>query len=101
MRIDDNQLSGIGPAPPGASQNVRSTTQQGASAATPGEAGAGTDEVRLSVVADQVGSAEATPERAAKIAELAKLVQSGQYNPNPEKVADSIIKDMLTGPGKP
>lgn len=99
MRVDDNQLSGIGPAATGASQNVRSATQPGGSNAKPGEVTAGKDEVRLSTVADQVGDVNATPERAAKIAELAKLVQSGQYNPNPEKVADSIINDMLTGSG--
>ena len=99
MRIDDNQLSGIGPAATGASQNVRSATQPGASPAKPGEAGAGQDEVHLSAVADQVGHANAAPERAAKVAELAKLVQSGQYNPDPEKVADSMIRDMLSGTG--
>ena len=59
----------------------------------------GKDEVRLSAVADQVGNLSSTPERAAKIAELAKVVQSGQYNPQPEKVADSIITDMLSGSG--
>ncbi|MGD0581009.1 MAG: flagellar biosynthesis anti-sigma factor FlgM [Bryobacteraceae bacterium] len=99
MRIDDNQLSGIGPAAAGASQNVRSGAQQGASTAKPGEGATGKDEVRLSAVADQVGNLKTTPERAAKIAELAKLVQSGQYNPHPEKVADSIIDDMLSGSG--
>ncbi len=99
MRIHDNQPPGIGPAAAGASQNVRSAAQQGGSTAKPGEGAAGKDEVRLSAVADQVGNLNAPPERAAKIAELAKVVQSGQYNPHPEKVADSIIKDMLTGSG--
>jgi flagellar biosynthesis anti-sigma factor FlgM len=99
MRIHDNQPSGIVPAATGASQNVRSAAQQGASAAKPGEGATGKDEVRLSAVADQVGNLSSTPERAAKIAELAKVVQSGQYNPQPEKVADSIITDMLSGSG--
>ena len=98
MRINDNQLPGIASSPPGASQNVRSTTQPGVSPTKPGEAADGKDAVHLSSVADQVGNLT-TPERAAKIAELAKLVESGRYNPDPEKVADSIINDMLTGPG--
>jgi len=98
MRIDDNQLSGIGPAPPGASQNVRSAAQPDVSSAKPGEGAAGKDQVHLSALADQVGNLT-PPERAAKIAELAKLVQSGKYNPNPETVADSIINDMQTGSG--
>jgi len=59
--------------------------KQGASTARPGEGATGKDEVRLSAVADQVGNLSSTPERAAKIAELAKVVQSGQYNPQPEK----------------
>jgi hypothetical protein len=33
------------------------------------------------------------------MAGLAKVVQSGQYNPQPEKVAASIITDMLSGSG--
>ncbi len=99
MRIDDNQLSGIGPAATGASQNVQSATQHGAPNAKPGELVTGTDAVHLSAVADQVGNLNAAPEGASKVAELAKLYQSGHYNPAPEKVADSIINDMLTGSG--
>ena len=99
MRIHDNQPSGIGPAATGASQDVRSTAQQGASTAKPGEGATGKDEVRLSAVADQVGNLNSSPERAAKMAGLAKVVQSGQYNPQPEKVAASIITDMLSGSG--
>ena len=99
MRIHDNQPPGIGPAATGASQNVRSAApQQGTSTAKPGEGKTG-DEVHLSAVADQVGNLNAAPERAAKIAELTKVVQSGQYNPHPEKIADSMINDMLSGSG--
>jgi len=99
MHIHDNQPSGIGPAAAGASQNVRSAAQPDASTAKPGERTTGKDEVRLSAVADQVGNLNAAPERAAKIAELTKVVQNGQYNPHPEKVADSMIDDMLSGSG--
>jgi len=105
MRIDDNNLSGISSSAAGGSQKVRTANHDGSTAAKPGEVGSGQDEVQLSSLADRVsaGSLGTDPsvsaERSARIEHLTKLVQSGQYNPDPEKVADSMIRDMLSGTG--
>ena len=105
MRIDDNNLSGISSSAAGGSQKVRAANHDSSTAAKPGEAGTGQDEVQLSSFADRVNAGSlgtdqsVSGERSAKIQQLTKLVQSGQYNPDPEKVADSMIRDMLSGSG--
>lgn len=105
MRIDDNNLSGISSSAAGASQKTRAANHDTSAAAKPGEVGTGQDEVQLSSVAGRVSAGSigadqsVSAERSARIEQLTKLVQSGQYNPDPEKVADSMIRDMLSGPG--
>lgn len=109
MRIDDNNLSGISPSAAGASQQVRPTDQQDTSAAKAGSDGtggdAGSDKVQLSSVAGRVSAGSlstdqaVSAERSARIEQLTQLVQSGQYSPDPGKIADSMIKDMLSGTG--
>ena len=99
MRIDDNHQAGIGAAAAGASQQVRAPGPAGADAAKPNATGDTGDAVHLSNIAGQVGGTPpaSSAERSARVAELTKLVQSGQYNPNPEKIADSMINDMVSG----
>jgi flagellar biosynthesis anti-sigma factor FlgM len=105
MRIDDNNLSGINSPAAGGNQKVRQANQESSAAAKPGKVGASQDEVLLSSIADRVSGGSlsnelsVSAERSAKIEQLTKLVQSGNYHPNPEKVADSMIQDMLSGPG--
>jgi flagellar biosynthesis anti-sigma factor FlgM len=105
MRIDDNNLSGLSPSTVGGSQNVRAANDESSTAAKPGKLGTSQDQVQLSSVADRVSASNlstdqsVSAERSARIEQLAKLVQSGQYHPDPEKVADSMIRDMLSGPG--
>ena len=105
MRIDDNNLAGIHSSAAGASQQVRATDKQSTNAAKTDGSSASGDEVQLSSVAGRVsagsinGDQPVSAERSARIAQLTKLVQSGQYSPDPEKVADSMIRDMMAGPG--
>ena len=105
MRIDDNNLSGLSPSATGGSQNVRAANEEGTTAAKPRKLGTRDDQVQLSSVADRVSAGNlrtdqpVSAERSARIEQLTKLVQSGQYHPDPEKVADSMIGDMLSGPG--
>ncbi len=111
MRIDNNDLSGtsssaIGASQAaGASQKVRSANELGSAAGASGKAASRLDEVQLSSVADRVNAGGLSvnqpnsTEHAARIAQLTKLVQSGQYHPDPVKLADSVIGDMLSGAG--
>jgi len=107
MRIDDNNLSGISSSAAGGSQKVRAANHDSSTAAKPGEVGTSQDEVRLSSVAGGVSAGSlgadqpVSAERSARIEQLTKLVQSGNYNPDPEKVADSMIQDMLSGTASP
>ena len=101
MRIDDNQASAIGAAAAGASKQVKAAAQRGADAPRPESGAASGDEVRLSSVADRVSAdGQASPERMARVAELGRRVQSGQYHPDPLKVADGIIGDMIGEPAE-
>lgn len=105
MRIDDNNLAGIRSAATSANQQIRATDKQGANAAKVSGDGASGDEVQLSSVAGHVsagslsGDQSVSAERSARVAHLTELVQTGQYHPDPEKVANSMIRDMLSGPG--
>lgn len=105
MRIDDNNPSAINAAATGASQRVRAESEQSSPAAQPGEGGKSEDKVQFSNVASHV-SAESlsinqsvSAERATRIEQLTKLVLSGQYHPDPEKIADSMIREILPGSG--
>ncbi len=105
MRIDDNNVAGIRSAATGGSQQIRAAEKRGTSTAKLGSDSTGGDEVQLSSVAGGVsagsvsGDETVSAERSARLAQLTKLVQSGQYSPDPEKVADSMIGDMMSGPG--
>jgi len=105
MRIDNNNLAGIQSSAAGASQQIRPADKQNAGTASVKSGDRGNDEVQLSSVAGRVSAGNldtdstVSSERSARIDQLTQLVQSGQYNPDPEKVADSIIRDMLPGSG--
>lgn len=105
MRIDNNDLTGINSAATGGSQKVRTTNEESSRAANPSKVGSTKDEVQLSSVADRVIAGNlitdrsVSAERSAKIEQLTKLVQSGQYHPDSAKVADSMIRDMLSDTG--
>lgn len=105
MRIDDNNLSGINSTATSASQKVRAANQDTSTVNKPGEVGTSQDEVRLSNVAGRVSASSVgsdqsvSAERSARIEQLTKLVQSGNYKPDPAQVADSMIRDMLSGTG--
>jgi flagellar biosynthesis anti-sigma factor FlgM len=105
MRIDDNNLASISASTTAASQQIRAADKQGTNTAKVGSDSTGGDEVQLSSVAGRVSASSlstapsVSAERSARIAQLTKLVQSGQYSPDPEKVADSMIGDMMSGAG--
>lgn len=105
MRIDDTNLTGIRPPATDTSQQIRPTDQRDVGPAKTGSPSSGGDEVQLSSVAGRIsagqlsGDQSVSAEHSAKIEQLTKLVQSGQYKPDPEKIADSLIGDMLSGPG--
>ncbi len=102
MRIDDTSPSGINPSAIGGSQRLRSANEPASPSSTPVESGKGSDKVQFSNVASS-DSAQSlsinqsvSAERASRIDQLTGLVQSGQYNPDPHKIADAMIRDMLT-----
>ena len=108
MRIDENNLSGISPSGTGASQQIRQADQASSSAVKPGgdvSGDTGGDNVQLSNLAERVSAGHlsadqsASSERSARIEHLTKLVESGQYDPAPDKIAESMIRDMLSGSG--
>jgi flagellar biosynthesis anti-sigma factor FlgM len=105
MRIDDNNLCGLSPSATAGSQKVRAANEESSTAAKPDKHGSSQDQVQLSNVADRVSAGNlstgqsVSAARSARIEQLTKLVQSGQYHPDPEKVADSMIRDMLSGSG--
>jgi flagellar biosynthesis anti-sigma factor FlgM len=101
MRIENGQLPGVGTPATSGSQHVNPSGPQQNAASNAVQQGDSTDQVELSGLAGKVASAGAdSSERSAKIAELTKLVQSGQYNPSPEKIADAIIQDMTSSPAE-
>ncbi len=102
MRIHDTSSAGITPSATGETQRTRPATEQGTTAVTPIDGGRKGDQVQFSDVASHV-SAHSTSihqsvsaERAARIGQLTQLVQGGQYHPDPAKVADAMIRNMLS-----
>jgi flagellar biosynthesis anti-sigma factor FlgM len=96
MRIDDQHLAGLNPAATGASQQVNPASKNSADGAAKG-ASSINDDVQLSSLAGKVGDSDvSSAERSARIAQLTKVVQSGQYNPDPGKIADAIIGEMTS-----
>lgn len=103
MRIDDTSPSGISTSAARGSQKARSADGGTVLADKTGEVGKKGDKVQFSNVASNVSaqslsiSQSASAERAVKIDQLTELVQTGQYNPDPAKTADAMIRDMLSG----
>ncbi len=103
MRIDDNNPASISASTTSASQKIRAASEQSTAAAKSTSSATNEDKVQFSSVANHVSSESlsinqsVSADRAARVEQLTKLVQSGQYNPDPKKIADSMIREMLSG----
>lgn len=103
MRIDNNNLTRTNSPASGVSQRGRAANNPSLGSAAPGQGGTKADEVQLSNVAGRVGAKNLSlehslsAERSGRVDQLTQLVQSGKYHPDPKQVADSMIRDMLSG----
>ncbi len=105
MRINDTNPSATNASAARGSQKVHVAHDQAVISAAPGGVAKSGDNVQFSNVASNVSAQSLSinqtdsVERAVKIDHLTELVESGQYNPDPVKIADSMIRDMLSGTG--
>jgi flagellar biosynthesis anti-sigma factor FlgM len=103
MRINDPNASGISSATVGIAKNSDGTGKTGGRQGTSGASGS-SDEIQLSRLAGHLTDAqgavsgslsceETSPERQARIDQLAALVQSGSYNPDPTAIAQAMVDE--------
>jgi anti-sigma28 factor (negative regulator of flagellin synthesis) len=92
MRIDDNGTTGIGSPGLGRAQQSADVTARNDAATARTLRGSGGDEVSLSSLAGRLNAAEeGSPEWEARIASLSAAYLAGNYEADPESVADGII----------
>lgn len=94
MRIDNNNMAGIGASGLDRTQSTEAVEiQTGQGVAKRGQGG-NTDHVNLSTLAERLRSLESqSPERQARLDQLAAAYQSGKYDPDPEAVSEAVIED--------
>jgi hypothetical protein len=98
MRIEDRYLSGSLATQTGRSTETQSI--QGDEAHRAGAArGQGNDRAEVSSLAGRITSAleNAAVQRSTRVAELAKLVQTGAYRPNSQAAGQAIVAQALAG----
>lgn len=87
MKVSDSQLSVVTAASPRAAQAV--SQQKDAEAVQ--------DKVSVSVAQDgaavEAASQSVSSSRAARVQEIVKAVQSGQYYPSPQQIAQQLVSE--------
>ncbi len=102
MRIDTNNMAGIGASGLDRTQSTDAVEQQAGQAVAKRGAGGATDQVNLSVLAERLQSMEPqSAERQARLEQLAAAYQAGTYNPDPMAVSEAMIDDATMSSGDP
>ncbi|QOY86748.1 flagellar biosynthesis anti-sigma factor FlgM [Paludibaculum fermentans] len=100
MRIDTNNMAGIGASGLDRTQSADAVEQQAGQAVAKRGAGGATDQVNLSVLAERLQSMEPqSPERQARLEQLSAAYQAGTYNPDPMAVSEAMIDDATSSSG--
>jgi len=99
MKIDSNHGAGLDSVQlSNTAQATAVEASRGKAAAAGAGASAGTDRVALSNLSQALRTeSEDTPERAAYLDKLSKLVAGGEYNPEASQIAKSMVDDLLKG----
>ena len=102
MKIDNNNLSSLTPAETLGTQQTGRTGQTAGSSLTPATGGASSvdassgDDIHLSELVRSLRSLAAdSPERQARIEQIARSYASGTYQVDPQATAAKIIDDAL------
>jgi anti-sigma28 factor (negative regulator of flagellin synthesis) len=99
MRIDNRELKNI-PTPPTRAARVRPSDEQARSSGIDG--GGDSDQIELDDrrrVVDEALTADAAA-REAKVQRLAKDVQGGSYQVDPQELSRTIVNDMIAESGQ-
>ncbi len=102
MRVNDNNMSGIGASGLNRTKGADGVERQGSAGAAGRTGSAGGDEVRLSDLAENLQSLSAkleaaeagSPERMARLEQLKSVVASGRYEPDAEAISQSLMDEM-------
>ena len=102
MRLEDNNMSGIGASGLNRAQAADGVERRIAAGAGGAAPGGGVDEVSLSTLTERLqvlsahleAAGDGSPAREARLSELAALVGSGRYEPNAEALSNTLIEDM-------
>ncbi|MGJ5820648.1 flagellar biosynthesis anti-sigma factor FlgM [Paludibaculum fermentans] len=101
MRIDTNNMAGIGASGLDRTQSADAVEQQAGQAVAKRGAGGAADQVNLSVLAERLQAMEPqSPERQARLEQLAAAYQAGTYNPDPAAVSEAMIDDATMASGE-
>ena len=96
MRIDDTNTGGLGPTELNRAQATEAAGRTGTGAAQRKGGGDGSDLVNLSSLAERVSAlGQNSPQQQARLDRLRSIVESGQYQPDPEAISESIIQEAL------
>jgi flagellar biosynthesis anti-sigma factor FlgM len=97
MKVNNNNLSTLNPADALGTQQTGRTGQTSSSSPSPATGGASSgDDIHLSELVRSLRSLAAdSPERQARIEQLARSVASGTYQVNSQATAGKIIDDAF------
>jgi flagellar biosynthesis anti-sigma factor FlgM len=99
MKIPDANLNGLSNSGLGGASGAKaleSVTQRGSGPGSGRRTDGSTDEVQLSGLSQQLRAADQeSPERLAKLEQVRTDVQSGQYQADPQTIAQSVVKNAL------
>ncbi len=97
MKVTNNNLTSLTPAEALGTQQTGRTGQASSSPQTPATGGAASgDDIHLSELVRSLRSLAAdSPERQARIEQIARSYASGTYQVNPQATASKMIDDAL------
>lgn len=99
MKIDDNNLAALS-AQTTRIDRTNETARAGQSRHASGAGGADGDHVEISGLGAAIAAEQSdSPERAAKIDQLAAVYQSGKYQVNSQVLARDILGESASGTG--
>src|SRR5580658_10443096 len=97
MKVDNNNLSSLTPADALGTQQTGRTGQAAGSSPSPATSGAApSDDIHLSELVRSLRSLAAdSPERQARLEQIARTYASGAYKVDPQATASKIIDDAI------
>ena len=98
MRIDNNNMAGIGASGLNRAQAAEAAERQANAVGANKTSSSSSDRVNLSTLAEQIKKMDVnSPQQEQRLSQLAAVFKAGKYAPDPEAISGAMLDEALGG----